>query len=77
MQEDFEDYCYRNKLPAFNKVHLARELASLYNIRDVKNGSRGSQKHMWKGIALREDLRASGQLDLGLYGDTDEVKNGD
>jgi P4 family phage/plasmid primase-like protien len=75
IQEDFEDYCYRSKLPAFNRVHLARELTSLYNVRDVKKGPRGNQKHMWKGVALRKDLRASGQLDLGLYGDTDELKD--
>jgi phage/plasmid-associated DNA primase len=75
IQEDFEDYCYRNKLPAFNRVHLARELTSLYNVRDVKKGPRGNQKHMWKGVALRKDLRASGQLDLRLYSDTDELKD--
>lgn len=74
IQEDFEDYCYRKKLPAFNRVHLARELNSLYKVRDVKKGSRGNQKHMWKGIALRKDLRANGQLDLGLYHDTDEAE---
>ena len=74
IQKDFEDYCYRNKLPALNRVHLARELTSLYNVRDVRKGSRDNQKHMWKGIALRKDLRANGQLDLGLYGDTDEAE---
>jgi P4 family phage/plasmid primase-like protien len=66
MEEDYEDFCYRNKLPVLNRVHLARELKKIYSskIEDMKRGSRGNQKHYWKGIGLRKDLRESGQLDL-------------
>ncbi|MDQ3851514.1 MAG: phage/plasmid primase, P4 family, partial [Thermoproteota archaeon] len=76
LEEDYEEYCNRKKLPTLNRIHLARELKSISDsIEDVKRGPRGKQKHYWKGIGLRKDLKASGQLGLDdIHGDVEEVE---
>jgi putative DNA primase/helicase len=74
LEQDYEEYCNRKKLPRINRVHLARELKRLFQVEPARKGPRGNRKHMWKGVGLRKDLRASGQLDLSVYGDTDELE---
>jgi putative DNA primase/helicase len=75
LEADFEEYCERKKLPAVNnRIQLGRELKSLYNIEDKKVGPKYDRKHVWKGIALRKDLRDKGQIDLEVWGDTDEIE---
>lgn len=60
---NFVDYCNRKGLPAVYISILGRELHSPeYGVTDAKKGSRGNQTHVWKGIMLRKDLRAAGQL---------------
>jgi P4 family phage/plasmid primase-like protien len=72
---DFAEYCDRKKLPSIqNRIEFGRELKSLYDVIDAKVGSKGNQKHIWRGIALRKDLRAKGQIDLEVWDDTDEVE---
>jgi putative DNA primase/helicase len=77
LEKDYEEYCLRKKLPNINRVHLGRELNRLYRVRDGRVGPKGNQTHVWKGIALRKDLRAKGELDLFVYGNTDEVEEQD
>jgi hypothetical protein len=74
LEQDYEDYCNRKKLPKVNRVHLARELKRLFRVEDARKGPRGDRKHVWKGVGLRKDLRASGQLDFDVYGDNDELE---
>jgi phage/plasmid-associated DNA primase len=65
LEADFDEYCESRKLPILNRVHLGRELNKLPNVRDGKTGPKTNRKPVWKGIALRKDLRKSGQLGLG------------
>jgi P4 family phage/plasmid primase-like protien len=75
LERDFEEYCQRKKLPSINnRIQLGRELNLYYRVTDGKRGPRGNQTHVWKGIALRKDLRARGELDLNVYGEKEEVE---
>jgi phage/plasmid-associated DNA primase len=61
--EHFASYCERRGLPAVEISILGRELAAPeYGVSDAKIGPNKNQKHVWKGIMLRKDLRAKGQL---------------
>lgn len=76
LEADFEDYCKRKKLPGLNnRIEFGKELKRIYNVDGTKKlGSKGKQKPVWKGIALRKQLRESGQLDLDVWEDSDEIE---
>jgi P4 family phage/plasmid primase-like protien len=74
---DYLDYCLRKGLPTISIIQLARELSSIHHVRDERVGPRKDRKHVWKGVALRKDLIASGQLDLTVYGEGEEVEEGE
>jgi phage/plasmid-associated DNA primase len=61
----FVEYCNRKGLPAVELSILGRELGRPeYGVTDAKVGPKRDRKHVWKGIMLRRDLRARGQLGL-------------
>ena len=60
LEKDFEGFCNRKKLPVVNRVHLGREINTLYGVRDAKRGSKNNQSHVWKGIGLRRQLKQKG-----------------
>jgi len=64
LHTDFVEYCNRKKLPAVDVAHLGRKLKELYSVAGVKVGPKDNQKRVWKGIMLRKDLRATGELGL-------------
>jgi P4 family phage/plasmid primase-like protien len=76
LEADFMEYCARKKLPSIkSRIQFGRELARL-GVKDETAGSKDKNKHVWKGIALRKDLREKGQLDLDVWDDTyDEVED--